>query len=175
VSNSQVRRRTLEGLKKEAKRWLLALRQNQPEARARFERVIASLPAEPSLREVQRALALEHGFTSWSQLKDKLLAEAEETAKALGKFGEMADALLEAYRTGTPEAMQRHWALTWHRRNHQTMRTYVQLELGRLAGSKNQNDDISLDDARSLVAREHGFESWDALVKYYRRLVVPPS
>ena len=28
----------------------------------------------------------------------------------------MAEALLEAYRTGTPEAMERHYRFTWHRR-----------------------------------------------------------
>jgi len=55
------------------------------------------------------------------------------------------------------------------------MRTYVQLDLGRQVGSETQDDDISLDDAKLLVAREHGFESWDALVKYYRKLLVPPS
>ena len=59
----------------------------------------------------------------------------------------MAEALLEAYRTGTPAAMERHWALTWHRRNHQAMRTYVQLDLGRQAGAADQDDDITLDDA----------------------------
>jgi hypothetical protein len=175
MNDSHPRRRTLESLKKEAKHWLSAIRQNQPEARTRFERVIANPPTEPHLRDVQHALALEHGFSGWAELKQKLTAEAEETAKALDRFEEMADALLGAYRSGTPEAMERHWALTWHRRNHQAMRTYVQLDLGRQAGSKNQNDDITVDDARLLVAREHGFEGWDALVKYYRRLVGPPS
>ncbi len=87
----------------------------------------------------------------------------------------MAEALLEAYRTGTPAAMERHWALTWHRRNWQAMRTYVQLDLGRQAGGADQNDDITLDDARSLVAREHGFERWDALVTYYTSMPVRSS
>jgi hypothetical protein len=160
MNDSHPYRRTLEGLKKEAKRWLDALRQNQPESRIRFERLVADPPANPGLRDVQHALALEHGFSGWTELKQKLVAKAEVTTKALGTFEEMADALLEAYRTGTPEAMERHWALTWHRRNYQGMRTYVQLDLGRLAGS---------------VAREHGFENWEALVKYYRRLDVPPS
>jgi hypothetical protein len=175
MNEAHFRRRTLESLKKEAKRWLVALRQNQPESRARFERAMPNPPTEPSLRDVQRALALENGFSGWTELKHKLMADATETANAIGEFEELADALLEAYRTGTPEAMRRHWALTWHRRNHKGMRTYVQLDLGRQAGSKNQDDDITLDDARFLVAREHGFESWDALVKYYRRLAVPPS
>jgi hypothetical protein len=120
-------------------------------------------------------LALEHGFSGWTELKLKLMAEEEATANAVGKFDEMAAALLEAYRTGTSEAMERHWRLTWHRRNHRTMRTYVQLDLGRLAGSENQDDDITLDDARLLVAREHGFGSWDDLVKFFRKLLVPPS
>ena len=121
----------------------------------------------PTLRDVQHALALEHGFSGWTELKRKLTADVEETTRALGQFDDMAEALLLAYRTGTPEAMERHWALTWHRRNHQAMRTYVQLDLGRQSGAPNQNDDITLDDARSLVAREHGFEGWDALVSYY--------
>jgi hypothetical protein len=175
MCDSDFRRRTLESLKKEAKRWLHALRQNQPDSRTRLEQIVSDPPAKPTLRHVQHALALEHGFSGWTELKHTLMADVEETAKALGQFEQMADALLEAYRTGSPEAMKRHWALTWHRRNHQGMRTYVQLDLGRQAGSTNQDEDITLDDARFLVAREHGFESWDALVKCYARLVISPS
>ncbi len=44
------------------------------------------------------------------------------------------------------------------------------LDLGRQAGAANQDDDITLDDARFLVAREHGFEDWDALVGFYASL-----
>ena len=79
---------------------------------------------------------------------------------AMGQYEYMASALLVAYRTGTPDAMARHWALTWHRRTWQAMRTYVQVDLGRRA---DDNIDITIDDARYLVAREHGFESWEAL------------
>src|SRR5262249_10326498 len=127
------------------------------------------------LRDVQHALALENGFSGWTELKRKLTAGADATAKALGQFEEMAEALLEAYRTGTPAAMERHWARTWHRRNHQAMRTYVQLDLGRHAGDANQDDDITLDDARYLVAREHGFDCWDALVQFYTSVPAEPS
>jgi hypothetical protein len=55
------------------------------------------------------------------------------------------------------------------------MRTYVQLDLGRQAGAVDQNDDITLEDARYLVAREHGFERWGALVKFYTSAPVQPS
>ena len=95
-------------LKKEAKRWFDALRRNLPDARSRFERVIPNTPTKPTLRDVQHALALEHGFSGWTELKHRLTADAEETARALGQFEDMAEALLEAYRTGTPQAMERH-------------------------------------------------------------------
>ena len=168
-------RRSLESLKKKAKRRFDALRRNIPDARTRYERVVPTALTKPTLRDVQHALALEHGFSGWTELKRKLTADAEETTRALGQFEDMAEALLEAYRTGTPAAMERHWALTWHRRNCQAMRTYVQLDLGRQAGAVNQNDDITLDDARFLVAREHGFERWDALVKFYTSMPVQSS
>jgi hypothetical protein len=175
MSDKLARRRSLESLKKEAKRWFDALRQDLPDARTRFERAVTSAPLKPTLRDVQHALAREHGFSGWTELKRTLTADSEDTTKALGQFDEMAGALLEAYRTGTPAAMERHWALTWHRRNHQAMRTYVQLDLGRQSGAGNQDDDITLDDARYLVAREHGFEHWDALVTFYTSVPVQPS
>jgi ankyrin repeat protein len=63
---------TLENLKREAKRWLKALRENGNEARARLERVLPEAPASPGLREVQHALALEHGLSGWTALRDQL-------------------------------------------------------------------------------------------------------
>jgi hypothetical protein len=172
MSDNLHHRRNLESLKKEAKRWFDAIRRNDADACTRFERAIPVPPSNPTLRDVQHALAVEHGFSGWTELKKKLTAAAEKTARTLGQFEEMAEALLEAYRTGTPAAMERHWALTWHRRNFQGMRTYVQLDLGRQVGAVNQNDDITLDDARFLVAREHGFENWHAVVSYYSSVPV---
>jgi hypothetical protein len=55
------------------------------------------------------------------------------------------------------------------------MRTYVQLDLGRQVGAVDWNEYITLDDARFLVAREHGFESWEALVKFCASAPVQPS
>jgi hypothetical protein len=166
MSDHPARSRNLESLKKEAKRWLTALRANLPDARARLERILPDAPPSPILRDVQLALAREHGFSGWTELKRRLAAHAQDTGRALERFEEKAEALLEAYRTGTPAAMERHWSLTWHRRSHQGMRTYVQLDLGRQAGAPNQDDDITLDDARYLVAREHGFESWGDVVRH---------
>jgi hypothetical protein len=64
--------RTLESLKKEAKRWLKALRDSDVQARARLERASPDAPPLPSLRDVQHALARELGFPGWSALKTQL-------------------------------------------------------------------------------------------------------
>ena len=45
MSDKSARRRSLESLKKEARRWLDALRQNLPDARTRFERAVPSTPS----------------------------------------------------------------------------------------------------------------------------------
>jgi len=171
MSDELSRRRSLDNLRKEAKRWLDALRQHVDGARTRLDRALHNAPAMPTLRDVQHALAREHGFSGWAALKQQLTAGTGGRAKARERYEEMADALLEAYCTGTPEAMERHWRLTWHRRPWRAMRTYVQLDLGRQEGAPGQDDDITLDDARFLVAREHGHESWAALV---REIAVQP-
>ena len=54
-------RGSIESLRKEAKRWLKALRANVEDARARLLRALPNAPAEPSLLDVQHALAIEHG------------------------------------------------------------------------------------------------------------------
>jgi hypothetical protein len=81
----------------------------------------------------------------------------------LAQYETMADALLDAYRTGTPEAMERHYRYTWHRRAWQAMRTYVQLDLGKRPAHPNDDVAITVEDARHLVALEHGFANWGEL------------
>ena len=67
---------TLESLKKEAKRWLKALREGDAAARERLRRVVPDPGAELGLREVQHALALEHGVSGWAALKEALADRA---------------------------------------------------------------------------------------------------
>jgi ankyrin repeat protein len=63
---------TLDNLKKEAKRWLKALRADDERARARLRRAYPQAPAEPTLRDIQHALALEHGIEGWTALTKNL-------------------------------------------------------------------------------------------------------
>jgi uncharacterized protein len=88
----------------------------------------------------------------------------------LKQFETMATNLLEAYRSGEPAAMQRHWNDTWHMRSWKAMRTYVRLDLGKQAESEDHQVDISLDEARLWVARDHGFKSWQELSDYVMKL-----
>lgn len=156
-------RHSLESLKKEAKRWLAALRSNDRDAQARMVRAGVTIGSPPTLRDVQLALAREHGFDGWAGLKQSLSASPAIITEAMSAYEEKARVLLEAYVTGTPQALERHYALTWHRRAWEGMRSYVQLDLGKRPAAPGDDVTITLDDARYLIAMEHGFTNWEEL------------
>ena len=80
---------SLEHLRKEAKRWLRAIRENDESARARLDRCHPGAPAAPGLRDVQHALAREHGLAGWSALVAALDAQREsdrDRAESVARF-----------------------------------------------------------------------------------------
>ena len=79
---------TLDNLRKAAKRWLKALRANDPDARARIDRACPGAPAEPGLRDVQHALARERGHESW---KAMIEARPASTGASLEPTGGATD------------------------------------------------------------------------------------
>jgi Leucine-rich repeat (LRR) protein len=164
-TDASVRARSLESLRKEAKQWLKALLAHDAGAIARYDGALGAgsfaKAGVPTLRDVQHALARELGASGWSALRATLATEPAHDGHT--RYDIMAMALLDAFRTGTPEAMQRHWQLTWHRRNWEAMRRYVLADLGRP-----HDTDITPDDARWLVAREHGFDDWPSLMREMR-------
>ena len=60
---------SLDNLRKAAKRWLKELPAGEPTAAARLQAVLTQAVPSPGLRDIQRALALERGFESWTALK----------------------------------------------------------------------------------------------------------
>jgi hypothetical protein len=155
-------RTSLDNLKREAKRWLHALGTHDPEARARLDRALPNAPASPTLRDVQRALALEHGLPGWTALLDRL---ASRTSSA--HYEAVAAALVRAFQTGDAHALATVWEYFGHRRALDGMKRYVRLDLGRTEEpAPGEEDTITLDEARSLVARAQQFESWAALVAF---------
>lgn len=156
--------RSFESLRKEAKRWLRELHAGDSVARERFRRALPNgNPSTATLREVQHALAREQGYDGWTALKQATTAPPTVPRITVAQYQEMAEALLEAFHSGTPEAMERHYRYTWHRRPWSGMRSYVLLDLGR------RPDDaatISVAEARQLVAHEYGFSDWTELERY---------
>ena len=69
MSRTLTPRTNLDTLRKDAKRWLKALRAGDAQARARLLAAWPKAPAEPGLRDVQHALALEYDAESWAALK----------------------------------------------------------------------------------------------------------
>src|SRR3569623_2460530 len=65
-------RTQLESLRKEAKRWLKAVRAGDAKALARLQAAWPEAPAEPTLRDMQPALARDYGHESWVALKAAL-------------------------------------------------------------------------------------------------------
>jgi ankyrin repeat protein len=90
LSRALTPRTSLETLRKDAKRWLKALRAGDPAARARLTAAWPRAPAEPGLRDVQQALAREYGQESWIALK----AELGDLALARKSLDEQADLIL---------------------------------------------------------------------------------
>ncbi|HEU4616889.1 MAG TPA: ankyrin repeat domain-containing protein [Gammaproteobacteria bacterium] len=104
-------RSNLDSLRKEAKRWLKAIEAGDAEAIARYAAAL-STPADkanpsetlersekPKLREIQHALAREHGLPSWAALKQEIEDRARTHAQRVALFLEKS-----AHRYGTSPA-----------------------------------------------------------------------
>jgi ankyrin repeat protein len=86
---------TLDSLKKQAKRWLRALRENDAAARRRLQHAHPNAPAEPVLRDIQYALAREYGQDSWKELRQMLEARAAQRSEASATHTSLVGRFLE--------------------------------------------------------------------------------
>jgi hypothetical protein len=155
-------RTSLDNLKREAKRWLNALQAGSAEAQARLRRSLPALSGVATLRDVQHALALEHGLHGWTALKRALAQDA-----TLRQYERVAEALVTAYRTPDEIAMRIVWEYFGHMRAWDAMRRYVRLDLGKAEQPTDPADDhITIEEAQYLVARGQGFEHWAALAAF---------
>ena len=69
-------RANLDTFRKDAKRWLKALRGGDNAAVARLREAWPGAPADPGLRDIQQALAREYGLGGWAKLKEALADRA---------------------------------------------------------------------------------------------------
>lgn len=103
MSRALTPKTTLDALRKDAKRWLKALREGDPAARARLKTAWPSAPSEPVLRDLQQALAREYGQESWIALK----AALDDLALANKSRAERAEIVLRNGWGGDPPTARR--------------------------------------------------------------------
>jgi hypothetical protein len=160
---------TIDNLKKEAKLWLKALRENDAQARHRFESAYPNPPARPVLRDVQHALAREYELENWKQLK-------EATTGRVAEYRRLAKDFVDAYE-GDAAALQRlnaHYhcsfnvddvnALIWRR-----------VYAFRQRSSRVPKNYLQPAEAEMLVAQDAGFGSWGALMQAAAAGEAPPG
>ena len=103
MSRALTHRTNLDILRKDAKRWLKALRAGDARARARLLAAWQTAPAEPGLRDTQHALALEFGCGGWIALK----AAIEDLALVRTSHAERVDQVLRHGWDGDPSVARR--------------------------------------------------------------------
>lgn len=164
----------LEQQKKLARELLNAARAGDPSALARLRQAhprFGSLPdkewppASLALSDAQLALAREYGFLSWPKLK----AHIEALTSALitrpfvrdpQYYDDRAGGLHEVLADGAKGTLEQ--VRTWH----PEYATASDEELREAS----RTGRFTLDDARLIYAREHGFPTWVRFVQYLKKL-----
>jgi hypothetical protein len=157
---------TLDNLRKEAKRWLKALRAGDAEARERFQSAYPTHEGEAGLRDVQHALAREYGMEGWNALKDALRKHSTST-RTLADYEQAARDFIASY-TEDAAALERLNAFyersftfadvkaeIW-RRNYAFRQRAFKLGHGNY---------LPEEEARIIVANDAGFGKWEALAR----------
>ena len=153
---------TLDNLRREARRWLKALRETDTEARERFERACPKHTGTPVLREVQYALAREHGFENWKELK--LAVQQMARSRTTEAYEQAARDFVDAY-TGDAAALDRlnrHYGRSFSLADLKAeiwRRDYAY----RQRSSRVPENYFPIEEAQIILAQDAGFGSWETL------------
>jgi hypothetical protein len=168
-------RPSLEQLRKQAKELLKAYHAGDAAADVRFRACIkrfsaSERPADAALADAQFVLAREYGFESWAMLVHHVLKL--QPSDRLELFDNLARDLAAAYMSGDAAAIREINALNgssfvWEHRS-----VDMQRRLSTWFASETRSADLAVADARLLVARAFGFESWD---KFAESVAQPPK
>jgi hypothetical protein len=158
---------TLDNLRKEAKRWLKALRDGVAGARDRFAHAHPAGPERLGLRDVQHALAREFGFAGWTALKAAVASRSTVDAEATPDFERVALDLVAAHDFADAAALERLRRHYGRPLTHDDIRARVWERVyavrQRAAGGGERHLEDS--EARELLAREAGFGNWTAFLE----------
>jgi hypothetical protein len=164
---------SLDNLRREAKRWLKALRAGNPDAGARLARTHPSAPAVPGLRDVQHALAREHGLESWAALKLAIERRPAASAALDGRTStvedheQLANDLVLAFDARDEAALQRlnsHYGRTYTF-DDLSAEIWRRVYAFRQRSSRVPKNFLRLEEARTLIAQDAGFSSWSAAIR----------
>jgi ankyrin repeat protein len=164
----------LEQQRKQARELLDAAHRGDPDALRRFREHHPQLGAlqgdgssasELSLHHAQLVIAREYGFASWPKLKAHIETAlgARHTRlieRELAYYDDRAHGLLEVLVDGAASTIEQ--VRSWHPEF-----THAPDDAIRSAA---RTGAFTLDDARLVYAREHGFSSWQDLARYLSRL-----
>ena len=150
---------SFEGLRRQAKRWLKAIRGGDAEARARFDALLPRHSDSVGLREVQQALSRERGFAGWAALKEHF--ELEGLASAGG------DALLDEFLNKACISYSDDWPANW-RRAERILARHPELArkniYSAVVSGELERVRALLDAEPGLVNRKGGPRSWEPLL-----------
>lgn len=128
--------------------------------------------ADPSVKSKEGMTAADYanqrGLYEAAELLDSKVTTSEiptpddPSGPGLEQYENLANDLLDAYRTGNSRAMRRLADHTGHTITWDRLRTNVQLALGKA--------ELSLSDAQLFFARVQGFESWQMLAEHISAL-----
>ncbi len=160
-------RASLEQLRKQAKELLRAFRAGVESAVQRV-RAVNPRTADPAvastvtLADAQFVLAREHGFESWARLVHHVEATRPSGLETFERF---AEEIAKAYMAGDATAMRE---INW---NHSTSFIWdheperMRRRLSTWYASTSRSPELALTDARHLVAKQSGLDSWEELVR----------
>ena len=167
-------RPSLEQLRKQAKELLRDYHAGNTAAAERFRGISPRL-ANPSqtkdvtLADAQFVLAREYGFESWARLKQHI--EVLPHPK-LEPFERVAADIVVICASDDADALQRITDLIGRTYPYPDRRAQLQQHLMVVRGPESRIEDITLADARLIVARRFGFQSWAELAE---SVTLPPS
>jgi hypothetical protein len=158
---------SLEQLRKQAKELLRDYHAGNTAAADRFRGISARLAdssqtKDVTLADAQFVLAREYGFESWARLKQHI--EVLPDPK-LEPFERVAADIVVICGSDDADALQRITDLIGRAYPYPDRRAQLQQHLMVVRGPESRIEDITLADARLIVARRFGFESWAELAE----------
>ncbi|HSB08446.1 MAG TPA: hypothetical protein VLM38_02960 [Blastocatellia bacterium] len=167
-------RPSLEQLRKLAKELLRDFHAGEDGAVNRFSEVSERLadPArsnEVTLADAQFVIARDYGFENWALLKQHIEALPHPR---LEPYERVAADIVLTCGSDDEDALQRIADLLGRTYPYPDRRSQLQRHLTVLRGAETRIEDITLADARLIIARRFGFESWAELAE---NLTKPPS